>query len=460
MGPGLRRVMSYQRLIGVGVPARCRRAAVGLLLVAAACGRAADRDGSVTIRFWGMGREGEVVAELVRDFERENPAIRVRVQQIPWTAAHEKLLTAYVGGAEPDVAQLGNTWIPEFAAINALEPLDGWLAASGAIGPEDYFGGIWQTNLVAGKVWGVPWYVDTRVVFYRRDILAAAGFDSIPGSWTGWREAMGRIKEEVGPGRYAIFLPTNEWAQPAIFGLQAGSPLLADDGRYGAFGDPAFLSGFDFYVNLFRDGLAPPAGDRDIANAYQEFARGYFAMWITGPWNLGEFRRRLPPEMQDRWATAPLPGPAGGESGVSLAGGASLVMFRGSRHQDAAWKLIEFLSRPEQQLRFYELTGSLPARTAAWEASGLRDDEHARAFWLQLQRVVPLPAVPEIESILARLIDHSEAVIRGGTPAEQALAALDRDVDRILEKRRWVLARQQERGDPGDGDARGGGAEP
>jgi multiple sugar transport system substrate-binding protein len=290
----------------------------------------------------------------------------------------------------------------------------------------------------------VPWYVDTRVIFYRSDLLAAAGYDSIPQSWDGWAESMRAVLPQVRQGGSAIFLPTDEWAQPVIFGLQSGSPLLKLSGRYGAFGDPSFRRGFDFYLDLYRSGLAARLGNRDVTNPFQEFVRGSFAMWITGPWNLGEFRRRLPAEMQDHWATAPLPGPIGPGSGVSLAGGSSVVIFRGSRNEDAAWKLVEFLARPEQQVRFYELTGSLPARTAAWQTPALMDDPHARAFWIQLQRVVPLPAVPEIESIVSRVIEHAESAIRGGVPAERALAGLDRDVDRILEKRRWLLDRRAE----------------
>ena len=94
------------------------------------------------MRFWGLGREGEVVKELVPEFERKNPDIRVVVQQIPWTAAHEKLVTGFVGGSPPDLAQLGNTWIPEFAAIGALEPLEKRISGSRAILPADYFEGI------------------------------------------------------------------------------------------------------------------------------------------------------------------------------------------------------------------------------------------------------------------------------------------------------------------------------
>jgi multiple sugar transport system substrate-binding protein len=373
-------------------------------------------------------------------FERENPGVRVRVQQIPWSAAHEKLLTSFVGEATPDVAQLGNTWVPELAAVRALEPLDHWLARSTAVHSEGFFRGIWDTNVIDGVTYGIPWYVDTRVIFYRRDLLAKAGYDRIPGSWAEWRAAMEAVQRQQGPQRYAIFLPTNEWAQPIIFGMQAGSPILKDDGRYGAFSDSAFRHGFDFYVGLFRAGLAPVAGANEIANPFQEFARGLFTMWITGPWNVGEMRKRLPPELENSWATAPLPGPTGESSGVSLAGGSSVVVFRTSAHKDAAWRLVEFLARPEQQLLFSRLTGDLPARIEAWRDSTLLGDPQLSVFYTQLQRVRPLPKVPEVELISSKLIEASEATIRGNVPPERSLAALDRDVNAILEKRRWILA--------------------
>src|SRR5438094_506230 len=129
------------------------------LLSVSGCARPRE---ATPLRFWAMGREGEVVQELVRDFERENPGIRVVAQQIPWSAAHEKLLTAFVGGSLPDVIQLGNTWIPEFAALKALAPLDSALSADSAHVPRaDYFPGVLATNVVDDTLYGVPWYVDT-----------------------------------------------------------------------------------------------------------------------------------------------------------------------------------------------------------------------------------------------------------------------------------------------------------
>lgn len=417
-----------------------------LALLLPACG-GAEADGPTTLRFWAFGREGEVVQELMRDFERENPDVRVRVQQIPWTAAHEKLLTAFVGDATPDLAQLGNTWIAEFTTLDALQPLDAYVARSRVVDPERFFPGIWATNVVDGQVYGIPWYVDTRVIYYRTDLLRQAGYDSVPKTWEEWREAMRAVKRELGPERYAIFLPVNEWAQPVIFGMQAGSPLLKDDAQYGAFGEPAFARGFDFYLSLFREGLAPEMSNTQVANLYQEFAAGTFAMYISGPWNVGEFSSRLPAELQDDWSTAPLPGPDG--PGVSMAGGASLVVFRASAHKQAAWRVVEYLARPESQRRFNELSGNLPANRIAWQDSALLGDRRLRAFWQQLQRVVPLPKVPESEAIAIRVQEIAETAILGRATPAQALRRLDADVNAMLEKRRWMLARETERADAG-----------
>jgi multiple sugar transport system substrate-binding protein len=414
--------------------------AIALATGAAGCGPAR---GPVTIRFWAMGAEGERVRPLLDAFEREHPGIRVQSQSVPWSAAHEKLVTAYVGRSTPDVSQLGNTWVPEFAALRAIEPLGPWLARPGAPPESSFFGGIWDTNVIDGVPYGIPWYVDTRLVFYRSDVLRKAGYTTMPQSWEGWRQAMRAMKRVVGPDRYPIFLPTNEWNPPVIFGLEAGSPLLVDDGTRGAFGDSAFRRGFDYYMSLYRENLAPRIGNNEISNAYQEFARGYINMWITGPWNLGEMRRRLPDSLQGAWATAPMPGPTGPASGVSLAGGASLVLYRASAHKAEAWALIEYLARPEVQLEFWRISGDLPGRIEAWRDTALLADPNMRAFGEQLRRVEAMPKVPEMEEICIRLQDQVERVVRGAATADTAMADLDADVNRLLEKRRWLRERER-----------------
>lgn len=395
------------------------------------------------VRFWGFGREGDVVRELVPEFERRNPGLHVIVQQVPWTAAHEKLLTGYVGRATPDVAQLGNTWIPEFVALRALAPLGDRLGASEAIDRSDYFEGIWDTNVVDGATWGVPWYVDTRVIFYRTDLVAQSGAPWPPRTWDEWRQAMEAIKRHSQGRDYAILLPIDEWDKPVLLGMEAGSEILRDGGRHGAFADDGFRKAADFYLDLYAAELAPPLANTGVANLYQQFEQGYFAMVVTGPWNLGEFKARLPAALQDRWSTAPLPAVDAAHSypGVSLAGGSSLVMFRQARDPDAAWRFIEYLSEPRQQARFHEISGNLPARRSAWDLTALATDPRAAAFRSQLAAVRATPKVPEWERIATRVAERCEEVMRGKLSLDAALVGLDRDAETILAKRRWILDR-------------------
>ncbi len=422
-----------------------------LVLGLSGCDSTTDRAG--VVEFWAMGQEGEQVKALLPEFERRHPGLRVRVQQIPWSAAHEKLLTAYAGDAMPDLFQIGNTWIPEFVALRAIEPLDQRLQTWPHAALNDYFPGILATNRLNGQTYALPWYVDTRLFFYRTDLLAAAGFTDPPTTWEDWLRAMGRIKAQAGSERYAILLTVNEWQFPVILALQRGATLLRDHDQYGNFQEPHFREAFDFYLSLFERGLAPPVGNTQMANLYQEFANGAFAVYVSGPWNIGELGRRLPAAVQPHWNTAPLPGwipphpnpppPGGRESwvGASLAGGASLALSRTSPRREAAWTLLEFLAESEQQVRFYQLTGDLPARQSAWTDPALTGNRYAQAFRRQLQHVLATPPIPEWERIASKLAYHAERAIRRQVSVDEALAALDRDVDRILEKRRWLLAR-------------------
>ena len=406
----------------------------------AGCGRRDDPRGP--LNFWAMGREAEVVAELLPEFYARHPSVQVRVQQLPWTAAHEKLLTAYAGGSLPDLCQLGNTWLPEFSALDALEPLDGRVAASG-IPRDDYFAGILDTNLMPAvgggtRLLGLPWYVDTRLLFYRTDLLRAAGHAHPPQSWAEWVDAMRAIKQRGGAKSFGALLPLNEPDPLFALALQQG-PLLADDDTRGAFSQPPFRRALDFYAGMFHDGLAPSMTSAQISNVWDEFARGLFAFYVTGPWNIGEFRRRLPPERQNDWAAAPLPGPDG--PGISTAGGSSLVMFRGSARKEAAWQLIAFLSEPQTMQRFHALTGDLPPRRSAWRAPALQNDAPSQAFAQQLERVRAAPKIPEWERIFQEMQLTAERVVQRTQSAEAACQQLDAWVDALLEKRRWLRSR-------------------
>ncbi|MEO7052549.1 MAG: sugar ABC transporter substrate-binding protein [Rhodanobacter sp.] len=401
------------------------------------CNRHHDPRQALT--FWAMGREGEAVVQLLPAFEREHPDIHVQVQQLPWKAAHQKLLTAIAGDTTPDVAQLGNTWIAELQALGALEPLQACVDRSAVVQPADYFSGIWATNLVDGTLYAVPWYVDTRLLFYRKDLLKAVGFEAPPRDWAEWSQQLAAVQARAVPNHYAILLPTNEFEQLLSLALQQEDPLLRDGGRYGNFESPGFKRALAFYVDIFKRREAPLLANTEVPNPWAEFGHGVYAFYFSGPWNIGEFRHRLPPSQQEEWTTAPLPGPDG--PGAGVASGSSLVIFRRSPRKAQAWLLIEYLSRPPVQQQFYALLGDMPPRRSAWQGGTLRSDPAAQAFRAQLERVKPTPPVPEWERIVTEMQIVAAEAAHGELTVDQAAAEIDRRADAILAKRRWMLDR-------------------
>ncbi|WP_412731082.1 sugar ABC transporter substrate-binding protein [Dyella aluminiiresistens] len=399
-------------------------------------GCAARGSDTHTLVFWTFGPEGDAVIRLLPAFERTHPDIHVEVQQLPLSAAHQKLLTAIAGGTVPDMAQLGNTWLPELVALHALVPLQQRVDASSTVKPSDYFGSIWSTNVIDGQLYGIPWYIDTRLLFYRTDLLRKAGFDAPPQSWAQWRRMLAALSH---PRRkiYGILMPTNEYDQLLSLALQEPEPLLRDGNRYGNFESAGFKRALRFYVDTFRLHQAPDVTNVEVTNPWEEFGRGVYAFYLSGPWNIAEFRKRLPADEQDDWSTAPLPGPDG--PGAGLAGGASLVVFRASRHQRAAWALIDYLSRAQVQQHFYRLTGDMPPRRSSWNSPLLGGDPKLRAFREQLERVKPTPAVPEWERIADMMQQVAARAVAGELTVDQAAAEMDRRADRILAKRRWML---------------------
>jgi multiple sugar transport system substrate-binding protein len=407
-----------------------------LLLLASLAGLSCGGGDRGEVVFWAFGVEGEYVAQLIPGFERENPGIHVRVQRIPWNAAHEKLLTAFAGRSLPDVAQMGNTWIAEFAVLNAIDDLRPWQRGSSVIRDSCYFPGVWDTYRIDTALLGIPWYVDTRVLFYRSDLLAEAGYPSAPRTWAELEDASARIAERT-PGHYGVFFSTNnEWAPPVLFGLQMRAPLLKENDTRGNFSGPEFTAATREFYRFFKNGWAP-VKTTQIVNVYQAFAEGYIAMYISGPWYIGEFMRRLPDSLQGSWMTATLPGPDAASS-ISFAGGSGLVMMRSSGHKAEVWKLMEYLSAPERQIEFYRLTGNLPARLEAWRDSSLSRNLYAGAFYEQLKTAVPLPKVPEWEQIAQEVRQYVELITMDALSVDEGLQALDRKVDGVLEKRRWI----------------------
>lgn len=392
------------------------------------------RRGKGALEFWAMGAEAEKLPALLATIPG---APAVQVQPLPWTAAHEKLLTSFAGGSLPDLGQVGNSWISELAAIDAILPVPPALVGL----TSGQFPAVVDTNRIDGRLMALPWYVDTRLQFYRRDLFERAGFAAPPPTWTEWKAALHKVKVVAGPGNYALLMPLNEHEHLTGFALSAGAGLLNGEGTRGAFAAPEFRQALVFYKSLYDERLAPIASSTQISNVWNEFAKGYFSVYPSGPWTIGDMKSRLPADLQDSWATAPFAGPRG--TGSSAPGGSSLVVYKSARDPEAAWKLVAQLLAPSTQQSLQGLTGDLPPTRAVWGATGLSADPITAAFATQLDHARALPKVPEWERIVSEMQNVAELVVRGRTTIDDGVIEMDRRADQLLEKRRWMIDKER-----------------
>ncbi len=406
-------------------------AALPLLPMLSGCGARGD-DG---LTIWAMGNEGAKLPELLQSLALPASMPPIKVQPLPWTAAHEKLLTGFAGNSLPAIGQVGNSWIAEMAAIGAIAPVP----ASAQALLDDQFAAVVDTNRIGGKTWAAPWYVDTRLQYYRKDMFGRAGYAAPPPGWAEWKAALHKVNALGGDGDYAILYPLNEYEQLTTLALSAGARMLRDKGGRGAFSDPEFKAALAFYKSLFDEKLAPLVSSAQISNVWNEFARGYFSLFLSGPWTIGDMKSRLTAAMQDKWGTAANPGPNG--IGSAAPGGSSLVVFADTANPDAAWDLVTRLLAPSAQLKFQQLTGNLPALRSVWRDAGIASNPVVAPFATQLERATALPKVPEWERIVTEMQIVAERMVRGQYSVDAAAAEIDRRADRLLEKRRWMLGK-------------------
>ena len=402
----------------------------GVLAGAAATGLSActARRDPNALRLWAMSYEGDYSPHLMPAFTRAT-GIPVEVQSLPWTAAHEKLLTAHAGGALPDVMMLPNGWVGEFALVGAIAPV-----ADGAL-LGDLFPATLATVEQGGVAHAVPWSVAPQVQFYRRDLLADAGYDAPPEDWAGWRE-MGRRLKRRRPDDYAFLMLLNWWDALFTFASQTGTPLLRERDTRGNFRNPAFREALAFYRSLFDEGLAPPIVSTEMQDPLAAFAQGYFAIYPSGPSLLLDLHRRRSEIAADRWGVARMPGPRGPGpvSGVS----AALAVSRTSTRPDAAWALVRHMTSAATELRFQTLIGNLPARRSAWSDPQLTAPALA-PFAAQMLDLSVDPNIVEWERVRIEVQLIAERVVRHLMTIDEGLATMDRRVDQLLAKRRALV---------------------
>jgi len=399
--------------------------ALALLL---SCGGDGNRDrtgAETTIRFWQFWDVG-VIEPIVRRFEADNPGVHVKVEQLTWKSGLEKIQAAMASGTQPDLCELGSTWLPRFRYEGVLEDLTGVYEAEA-----DSFI-LWDSARWNGRVYGLPWVQGSRALFYNRDLFRRAGLDPErpPRTWNELLDAARRINA-LGNRIYGFGQNLGEryvlYKKFMAFAWGNGGRILDDDGRV-AFGDEPVVQALDFYVKLGAYSLQEK---QEVLDNY--FKSGRLGMQISGAWNLRNYREEVP-DLDYGVALVPRPTRTHGTP-ASFAGAEMLVVFRGTHHRDVTVGLARYLQSYDSARRLSLAVGSVfPAERRVASDSAFTSDPRVRAFVDQSMTSRTAPAHPgwiEIEDVINRAVE--EALYGRRAPrwcVESATKELEAIVDR------------------------------
>lgn len=395
----------------------------------------------ITLNMWIMPNSPKPVKDLedvLEDFKKNHPDIDIIVTCIDWGAAWSKLTTAATSGVAPDICQIGTTWVGTITSMDALLPLNDKISELG--GPQAFLPGAWKTAGIEGSeiISSIPWFVDVRGLYYRTDIFRKLGLTPEDlNTWESFEKTLEKISqakiamdkdgkiyygkdaEEIlkKPGSKKVFplgIPgKNDWNVVHNFApwiWSAGGEWLSKDRTKAVFNNEQGLKGVLFYTGLVTKGYVPKSClELNTAQVASNFNNGDYVMYFDGAHAIKYLR--LPPEeggsansiaAKNFNVTLYPQGPAGR---VHFFGGSNLAIFKVSKHQEQAWKLIRYLCSKEAQIKYADKTGFMPSRKDAFDDPFFDKDPQRKIFKeaVKYGRAYPcIPAWGPIEPVLTR----------------------------------------------------------
>ena len=308
---------------------------------------------------------------LLEQFTAEHH-FEVELIELDWNTARDDLTRVALYQQGPDLSEVGSTWITDLASMDALHPFHP-SELPDVLRIENYNPGVWQQIRMFGDhtIWAIPWLEETFVIHYRADIFEDAGID--PAEAFVSHDALDDVAERLSELGVAIpvLLPTSYDKFGILHTIAswvwaAGGRFTSDDGRVMQFGEPNALEGMRKFIRLGRHIESNSRAKLFTPEVSRLFRSGEAAI------TFGSLTQRLPieeiaPQVAQNWRAAVLPGP-------HFIGGAHLVMWKHTRHPNAVFELIRFLSRPEIALECAQSSVALPAHRDAQSFAKITND--------------------------------------------------------------------------------------
>ena len=413
----------------------------------------------VTLNMWIMPNSGQSEQDMLdtlKPFLDKNTHITVKVTVLDWGSAWPKITTAATSGEGPDIMQLGTTWVPAIAAMDALEPVTNKVADVG--GKDAFYPASWNTTGIAGKpdVYAIPWFVDARAVFYRTDVFQKAGVDPKEAfkTWDSFRKALEKVNNTEIDGKKiaAVGFPgKNDWnvahnVFPWIWA--AGGSEFSADLKSSAINSDAAVEGMMFYTGLARDGLAPKAVlEKNTADAEAMFGNGDFAVLFGGPWLVRSYMTpndkggNMDAIAAKHYAVAPMP--AGPQGQFTFFGGSNLSVFKHSKAKNEAWDVIKYLSTKEAQVTYARFSGMLPGLKAA-ETDMKALSPNYNAFYEAAKYGRSYPSIPAWGPVEGVLVKHVGIIwdVTAGVSGTYSKAEIKKNLDNAAKEVDNLLKQQ------------------
>jgi len=389
------------------------RAAAPLLLAAALLVPSCQPGQKRTVVFW-QSWSPAIMDPLIAKFEAEHPDIRVQVERLAGGPAdRERIAAAVASDSVPDLCELGSTWMPRMLDSGALVD---WSAGVADLKPTMRG---WSMCSIGDAVYGMPWVLGTRALFYNKTLFARAGLDSsrAPVTWDELYAASAAIDRLGGVHGYGV-----QGAEPQVlfkkfmpFAWGNGGRVLSDDLASSEFDSPRNVEALEFYLRLRDVGVVARQQALD-----RMFREGKIGLQISGSWLLRSIEKEAP---NLRYGVALVPRPAR-ERGThaSFAGGELLVSFDGSKNKEDALKLARFLVRPDNVLALASAAGNVqPATLGADTTAYYRERPNERMMLRQFETAITAPNHPAWDEMEAAIEDEVGQALEGKR-AEQAVA--------------------------------------